>query len=665
MENCAIYVRVSTQTQHTDRQRTELKSLALSKNYNIVDTYEDIMSGFKNEEDRKELNRLKEDAKKGAFSIILISELSRLARKTSLLIDLIEYFKGNQIKVYFQKQNIWVNEKNNLGGDILLHVLNVFGQYEAELLAERTLSGKIEKVKNKKGHIGGLTPFGYKSINKQLVIDEDEEAPIVREAFELYAKGWSQHEICDSFNLKKYPSPYNKKLKESQLRRELNGLNKKVYTHHIPDTLVWIQSSLNRILKNRLYIGERNLTIYKPDPSNVLPIAKRQNREILSEIKEKIKDFQIVDIDLFEEVQRRIVKNRTNKDLSKKHSTLLKGLITCGCCGGNYTGAGGNKEQKYVCFRSIRDAKTRKIECKESLEVRRYKLDGLVWQLTKVCIVMDKNFTNSNIKIEQYNEELTRNDEIKIIKETKLENSKAEFFRYILKASKYDIPDTEIEVVKQQYDIEIKQLNNELFELNSSILLIKSKIKSIEKLKNDRSLLRQCNDIEQNPALLKSIMFDAIEKIVITTIMYKHSLVQIHLISGDEFWGIIKSTKPKNSDYYIDQLSGQCIGLKFPFWINNKKDCNFNFENKYFKYNGGNENLKGVESGDYSAQEWINILEKNDMVNVFTYYYYYSHVLNNQNITFQSKAEITNSVANDNLYTIGLNNLLTDKLPRK
>jgi hypothetical protein len=36
-------------------------------------------------------------------------------------------------------------------------VLNVFGQYEAELLAERTLSGKIEKVKNKKGHIGGLT----------------------------------------------------------------------------------------------------------------------------------------------------------------------------------------------------------------------------------------------------------------------------------------------------------------------------------------------------------------------------------------------------------------------------------------------------------------------------------------------------------------------------
>jgi DNA invertase Pin-like site-specific DNA recombinase len=53
MENCAIYIRVSTQNQHTDRQRTELNSLALSKHYNIIDTYEDIMSGFKNKEDRK------------------------------------------------------------------------------------------------------------------------------------------------------------------------------------------------------------------------------------------------------------------------------------------------------------------------------------------------------------------------------------------------------------------------------------------------------------------------------------------------------------------------------------------------------------------------------------------------------------------------------------
>ena len=67
----AIYIRISTKKQNTDRQYEELKSYANSMGYTIVESYEDQISGFKDEEERHDLNRLKEDAKTEKFDIIL------------------------------------------------------------------------------------------------------------------------------------------------------------------------------------------------------------------------------------------------------------------------------------------------------------------------------------------------------------------------------------------------------------------------------------------------------------------------------------------------------------------------------------------------------------------------------------------------------------------
>lgn len=145
----AIYIRISTKKQNTDRQYEELKSYANSMGYTIVESYEDQISGFKDEEERHDLNRLKEDAKTEKFDIILFSELSRLSRKTTNILELISYFRDDCKKsLYFQKQNLNVTtDKSDLGSELQLNILATIGSYEIELSTERQMGGKIQKGK--------------------------------------------------------------------------------------------------------------------------------------------------------------------------------------------------------------------------------------------------------------------------------------------------------------------------------------------------------------------------------------------------------------------------------------------------------------------------------------------------------------------------------------
>ena len=69
MAKVAIYVRVSTLGQTTDRQESELISLAESKGYEIVNVYKDVMSGMKDDEERVGLHQLIKDAQQHEFDI--------------------------------------------------------------------------------------------------------------------------------------------------------------------------------------------------------------------------------------------------------------------------------------------------------------------------------------------------------------------------------------------------------------------------------------------------------------------------------------------------------------------------------------------------------------------------------------------------------------------
>ena len=84
----ALYARVSTEEQREgqtiDSQVSELERFARDKYWRIVGTYKDeAWSGALLA--RPELDRLRDDASKGLFDVVLVNDVDRLARDVSHL----------------------------------------------------------------------------------------------------------------------------------------------------------------------------------------------------------------------------------------------------------------------------------------------------------------------------------------------------------------------------------------------------------------------------------------------------------------------------------------------------------------------------------------------------------------------------------------------------
>ena len=90
MTTVAIFTRVSKKSQDTDRQSTELKAYARRQGYQIVASIEEKISGSTKNEQRPLLQQLLSLAAGGQLDKVLVSEISRLGRRTSEVLQILE-----------------------------------------------------------------------------------------------------------------------------------------------------------------------------------------------------------------------------------------------------------------------------------------------------------------------------------------------------------------------------------------------------------------------------------------------------------------------------------------------------------------------------------------------------------------------------------------------
>src|SRR6266581_8887524 len=86
----AILVRVSTTKQETNRQISELTSYATSKSYEVIKIADETISGRADDNDRHRLREIEELAQSGKIKKVLVHEISRLARKNSVVHKFVE-----------------------------------------------------------------------------------------------------------------------------------------------------------------------------------------------------------------------------------------------------------------------------------------------------------------------------------------------------------------------------------------------------------------------------------------------------------------------------------------------------------------------------------------------------------------------------------------------
>jgi DNA invertase Pin-like site-specific DNA recombinase len=148
------YLRVSSDKQDVASQQIGVERKANELNV-IIDEWikDEGVSGVK-EYNKRNLGVLMNKAKAG--DIIIVSEISRLARSVFMLFRIVEYCMDNDIVIYSVKDSVNTLKKGDLIAMMAVFFFGIAAQIEREMIVKRTIEG-VERRK-KDGVIFGRPP---------------------------------------------------------------------------------------------------------------------------------------------------------------------------------------------------------------------------------------------------------------------------------------------------------------------------------------------------------------------------------------------------------------------------------------------------------------------------------------------------------------------------
>ena len=128
------YLRVSTAEQNTDKNKNDVLQFANNKKLGNVDFIEENISGKSNYKMRK-LGSLLETMKTN--DILIVPELSRIARSITQIFEVIEITKQKQITLYSIKENFCSSDKS-ITSTVATTIFALVAQIERDLISLRT-----------------------------------------------------------------------------------------------------------------------------------------------------------------------------------------------------------------------------------------------------------------------------------------------------------------------------------------------------------------------------------------------------------------------------------------------------------------------------------------------------------------------------------------------
>lgn len=148
---CAIYTRVSTDTQTSENQLIELRRIAASKSLTIVREYMDEgISGAKGRVGRKGFDELIKGATRKEFDIILAWSVDRLGRSLTDLLTFLNEIQSVGCYLYLHQQGL---DTSTPSGKMMFQMCGVFAEFERGMIRERVIAGQ-NRAKAQGKHIG-------------------------------------------------------------------------------------------------------------------------------------------------------------------------------------------------------------------------------------------------------------------------------------------------------------------------------------------------------------------------------------------------------------------------------------------------------------------------------------------------------------------------------
>lgn len=520
----AVYIRLSKE----DKNKTESDSVVTQKeivkeylklhpDIDFVDFY--IDDGFTGTDfDRPGFQRLKEDVVSGKVNCVIVKDLSRFARNAA--------GSGNYIDDLFVRHRVRFISINNgldtMSGEmnaatrcITVGVTNVLNE-SVSATTSVNVRGSLNVRRNNGEFIGSFASYGYikdPEDRHKLIVDE-EAAAVVRMIFEKFVSGVSIYEITHQLNEMGLPNP--------SAYKKQKGMNYRHPSGKITDGM-WPESSVRRILKNEMYIGNmvqgKNTKIsYKIKQCVAVPKEEWYVVEGTHEA--------IIDTETFKKAQS-LFNHNIRRSSEKDEVDLFAGFVKCADCGRAMgKKSNDNKNREYHYYRCETAKKTRRKACTNHT-IRIDKMEKAVLVFLQKMVEVATEYDEMIKAINSGTKRKTKTDLLAKALENQLKNR--EFLeRMILEL----YPDFKKGIISAEEYMSLKNdCNNKLAKVDEDIKLTKEKIEEQENGMENNSFIESFKKLGNIEKLTRALVVDLIEEILV----HEDSRITVRLKCKDAF----------------------------------------------------------------------------------------------------------------------------------
>lgn len=284
---------------------------------------DEALTGTK--DDREQFQRLLEDCRKGLIDMVITKSISRFARNTVTMLEVIRELKELNVDVYFERENI-----HSLSGDgeLMLTILVSYAQEESRSVSENC-KWRIRKQFQEGEVVNWRFQFGYRSVNGEMEI-EPKEAEVVRSVFRDYINGESTVSIARRLQAEGIPTRFGGK---------------------------WSAKRIIDMIRNEKYAG--NALLQKKYVVDHLTKTLSLNRGQLPMYYVENTHEAIIDTETFQKAQDIYERNKekaaTHRSTTQRYP--FSGVIRCPKCGKNYKRKTTNGKVSWNCSTYLKEGK--------------------------------------------------------------------------------------------------------------------------------------------------------------------------------------------------------------------------------------------------------------------------------------------------------------------